>query len=218
MRICNVAKCGRKISDGVKLYSLPENSVRRQLWLDKIKIKRRKANRHTKINKIWICSKHFYGGKPAKDIYPRHPDFVPSLLLGDEPLELIDSPLLSEIQDHSLPIDELDQHSIPSNCEESLHTTIECELPSNENPSETTLHLDSLCHESTSQSALLQGNEINCRPIPIPAVECLTTSQVSNSTTNLDDNLEGELQRLRLIEQVSQLTKQVELLQFKFCM
>jgi hypothetical protein len=38
MRICNVAKCGRKISDGVKLYSLPENSVRRQLWLDKIKI------------------------------------------------------------------------------------------------------------------------------------------------------------------------------------
>jgi hypothetical protein len=46
-------------------------------------------------------------------------------------------------------------------------------------------------------------------------VECLTTSQVSNSTTNLDDNLEGELQRLRLIEQVSQLTKQVELLQFK---
>jgi hypothetical protein len=62
MRICHVAKCGRKISDGVKLYSLPENSVRRQLWLDKIKIKRRKANRHTKINKIWICSKHFYGG------------------------------------------------------------------------------------------------------------------------------------------------------------
>jgi hypothetical protein len=64
--------------------------------------------------------------------------------------------------------------------------------------------------------ALLQGNEIDC--IPIPAVECFTTSQVSNSTTNLDDTLEGELQRLRLIEQVSQLTKQVELLQFKFCM
>jgi hypothetical protein len=61
--------------------------------------------------------------------------------------------------------------------------------------------------------ALLQGNEIDC--IPIPAVECFTTSQVSNSTTNLDDTLEGELQRLRLIEQVSQLTKQVELLQFK---
>ncbi|XP_046653765.1 uncharacterized protein LOC124344301 [Daphnia pulicaria] len=142
----------RSVRDGVKLYSLPQNSVLRQLWLDKIK--RREANRHTKINNIWVCSKHFYGGKPAKDIYPRHPDFVPSLLLGDEPLELIDSPLLSEIHDHSLPIDELDQHNIPSNCEESLHTTIECELPSEDNPSEATLHLDSLCHESTSQSAL----------------------------------------------------------------
>ncbi|XP_046633619.1 uncharacterized protein LOC124313005 isoform X4 [Daphnia pulicaria] len=151
MRICHVAKCGRKISDGVKLYHLPQNSVRRQLWLDKIK--RREANRNTKIKNISICSKHFYGGKPAKAIYPRHPDFVPSLLLGDEPLELIDSPLLPVIQDHSLPIDELDQHNIPSNCEESLHTTIECELSSDENPSETTLHLDSLlCHESLSQS------------------------------------------------------------------
>jgi hypothetical protein len=50
-------------------------------------------------------------------------------------------------------LDELDQHNIPSNCEESLHTTIECELSSDENPSETTLHLDSLlCHESLSQS------------------------------------------------------------------
>ncbi|XP_046460568.1 uncharacterized protein LOC124207240 isoform X2 [Daphnia pulex] len=151
MRICHVAKCGRKTSDGVKLYSLPQNSVRRQLWLDKIK--RREANRNTKINNISICSKHFYGGKPAKAIYPRHPDFVPSLLLGDEPPELIDSPLLSVIQDHSLPIDELDQHNIPSNCKESLHTTIECELPSDDDPSETTLHLDSLlCHESLSQS------------------------------------------------------------------
>jgi hypothetical protein len=34
----------------------------------------------------------------------------------------------------------------------SLHTTIECELPSEENPSEATLHLDSLCHEITSES------------------------------------------------------------------
>ncbi|EFX85442.1 hypothetical protein DAPPUDRAFT_300460 [Daphnia pulex] len=104
MRICHVAKCGRKISDGVKLYHLPRNSVRRQLWLDKIK--RREANRNTKIKNISICSKHFYGGKPAKEIYPRHPDYVPSLLLGDEPLELTDSPLLSVIQDHSLPIDD----------------------------------------------------------------------------------------------------------------
>lgn len=61
--------------------------------------------------------------------------------------------------------------------------------------------------------ALLKGNEIDY--IPIPAVEGFTTSQVNNWTTNLNDNLEGELQRLRLIEQVSQLTKQVELLQFK---
>lgn len=60
---------------------------------------------------------------------------------------------------------------------------------------------------------LLQGNEID--RIPISAVECFTTSQVSNSTTNLGDNLEAELERLRLMEQVSQLTKQVELLQFK---
>ncbi|KAK4027216.1 hypothetical protein OUZ56_016228 [Daphnia magna] len=191
MRSCHVAKCGRKISDGVQLFPLPQNSVRRQLSLDKIK--RREANRYTKIKNIRICSKHFYGGKPAKEMYPRHPDFVPSLLLGDEPLKLIESTHLSVIQDHSLPIDELDQHNIPSNCEESLHTTMEYEVPSDENPSETTLDQDSLCHESPSQS----GNEIDC--IPIPAVECFTTSQVSNSTTNLDDNLEGELQRLRLI-------------------
>ncbi|KZR99943.1 Uncharacterized protein APZ42_003981, partial [Daphnia magna] len=97
-----------------------------------------------------ICSKHFYGGKPAKEMYPRHPDFVPSLLLGNEPLKLIQSTHLSVIQDHSLPIDELDQHNIPSNCEESLHTTMEYEVPSDENPSETTLHQDSLCHESPS--------------------------------------------------------------------
>jgi hypothetical protein len=90
MRSCHVAKCRRKMSDGVNLFTLPQNSVRSQLWLDRIK--RREANRHTKIKNIRICLKHFYGGiilsinlllfinntffcvligKPAKDIYTR---------------------------------------------------------------------------------------------------------------------------------------------------
>ena len=60
MKICHVARCGRKTSDGVKLFPLPKNSVRRQLWLDKLKV--RKANRHARIENIVVCSKHFYGG------------------------------------------------------------------------------------------------------------------------------------------------------------
>ena len=59
-RKCRVACCGRTFKDGVKLFHLPNDKDRRELWLSTVKWA--KNNTNLKVENLLICSKHFRTG------------------------------------------------------------------------------------------------------------------------------------------------------------
>jgi hypothetical protein len=97
-RWCKVSNCRNLKSASVKLYSLPKEGVRRDLWLERMNY-----IIHTNLKNIYVCSDHFVTGiyrliltiidyylticemltgKPSGEFHKKHVDWAPSINVG----------------------------------------------------------------------------------------------------------------------------------------
>ncbi|XP_046447048.1 uncharacterized protein LOC124196207 isoform X2 [Daphnia pulex] len=76
-RWCKVSNCRNLKSASVKLYSLPKEGVRRDLWLERMNY-----IIHANLKNIYVCSDHFVTGKPIGEFHKKHVDWAPSINVG----------------------------------------------------------------------------------------------------------------------------------------
>ncbi|XP_046654743.1 uncharacterized protein LOC124348559 isoform X2 [Daphnia pulicaria] len=61
----------------VKLYSLPKEGARRDLWFEG-----KNFINDINLKNLYVCSDHFLTGKPSGQFHKKHVDWAPSINLG----------------------------------------------------------------------------------------------------------------------------------------